>query len=310
MNQRAFSMGGLLYSPANNTDVAHHILAGDWPCLTSVCLCLEDSIRDCAVDEAEAQLVRTLTTLSMSNSPLPMLFVRVRGTEHLRHIHQRLSGLEGVLTGYVFPKFDTSNAEEYLSELERFDVPLCAMPILESRRIARIETRVQELTAIREIIDRHRDLILNIRVGGNDFCNLFGLRRSVSQSVYDLGVVRDILVDIVNMFSDEYVVSGPVWEYYGGDWAKGLKRELELDIANGFIGKTAIHPCQLPVIFESLKVSRADYDDARRILHWSDDQRGVAGSADGERMNEVKCHGRWAERIMMRARAYGLRGEK
>lgn len=130
--------------------------------------------------------------------------------------------------------------------------------------------------------------------------------------VTDLGVVRDILVDIVNIFSHEYVVSGPVWEYYGapgGEWETGLRRELELDIANGFFGKTAIHPSQLPVIGDSLKVSALDLADARQILNWSDDRKAVAGSAAGGRMNEVKCHGRWAERVMLRAELYGVRKE-
>lgn len=90
---------------------------------------------------------------------------------------------------------------------------------------------------------------MNIRVGGNDFSNLYGLRRNEHQNIYEIGVIRDILANIINVFADTYVVSGPVWEYFkkGSDtaWEKGLRKEIELDLLNGFIGKTCIHPSQL-----------------------------------------------------------------
>lgn len=309
----ALSVGGLLYTPASGEGVAEHILRGDWPCLTSVALCLEDSIQDDALPEAEAQLRRTLTILRESVKALPMLFVRVRDPEHLRRLDLFLGEAGDVLTGYIFPKFDMSNAERFLDALRDINVrrskPLCAMPILESRPIASVFTRLKELKELRRLCDERRDFILNIRVGGNDFSNLYGLRRKVDQTVYDLHVVRDILIDILNVFADDYIVSGPVWEYYGTDegapWAEGLRRETALDRATGFMGKTSIHPSQLPLIFESMKVSPADLADAKAILNWSDDKKAVAGSADGGRMNEVKCHARWARRTLMRAEIYG-----
>ena len=315
MNPLAFSVGGLLYSPASNPDVARRVLSGAWPCLTSICLCLEDSILDAALPQAEAQLARTLGELCRSGEALPMVFVRVKSPEHLRHVHALLGESAAALTGYVFPKFDLTNALAYLDALEDINAraggAFCAMPILESRPVARIASRQGQLAALRELLDARRERILNLRVGGNDFCNLFALRRRVDQTIYDLGVVRDILSDIVNVFGDDYVISGPVWEYYGrdpeGPWAAGLRRELALDQANGFFGKTAIHPAQLPVIHEQLKAPAADVADARRILNWTDGALGVSGSADGGRMNEVKCHARWAERVLLRASIYGVR---
>lgn len=317
MNQLAYEIGALLYTPANNASVASHIIKGDWTNLTSICLCLEDSIQDKSLAQAELQLVQTIMALRKANLHRLKIFVRVKSPDHLYHIHNMLGEETGILTGYILPKFDMSNANYYLKNLSQIngnrEVPIYAMPILESPQIANKITRIDSLRAIREILDNHRKTILNIRVGGNDFCNLFGLRRSIHQTIYDLGVVRDILVEIVNIFSDDYVVSGPVWEYYGKsfheEWARGLRRELELDLSNGFFGKTAIHPIQLPIIHESLKVSAVDAADAQQILHWTDSQRGVAGNSDGSRMNEVKCHKRWAERMMLRAELYGIRGE-
>ena len=318
MNPLAYSLGGLLYAPATNRDIAAHILRHDWPCLTSVSLCLEDSIQDAALPEAEAQLKETLRTLRASGERLPLLFVRVRNPEHFRHVHNFLGPETDVLTGYIFPKFDLTNADHYLGtlkiiNLDRPDVHLYGMPIIESRMMARLDMRREALHRLRKIIDESREDVLNIRVGGNDFCNLYGLRRNVRHSIYDIGVVRDILIDILNVFSEDYVVSGPVWEYYGADenapWADGLRRELVLDRANGFIGKTAIHPSQLPLIWESLQVTQEEYDDALQILSWNDAVKAVAGSRHG-RMNEVKCHTNWALKIRQRAEIYGIREEQ
>ena len=156
------------------------------------------------------------------------------------------------------------------------------------------------LLRVKRILDSQRDRVLNIRVGGNDFCNLYGLRRSAHQSIYDIGVIRDILMDILQVFAADYVVSGPVWEYFGPD-AQG---------SEGFVGKTAVHPSQLPVICEEMQVSREDYEDARQILGWTGEGLGVAKSAKGSRMNEVKCHKKWAERICKLAEVYGVREEE
>ncbi|MBP3880292.1 MAG: HpcH/HpaI aldolase/citrate lyase family protein, partial [Lachnospiraceae bacterium] len=51
----------------------------------------------------------------------------------------------------------------------------------------------------------------------------------------------------------------------------------------------------------------SDFEDAERILHWEDDTLGVAKSADGSRMSEVNCLGRWAERVSALGRIYGIR---
>ena len=174
--------------------------------------------------------------------------------------------------------------------------------------------RRENLVQIKAIVDSRKDRILNIRVGGNDFCNLFGLRRHEDQTIYDIGVIRDVLSDIINIFGSDYVVSGPVWEYFGqdlrGEWAEGLRREIELDRLNGFIGKTAIHPSQLPVIEKALRVRKRDYEDARKILAWTGENFAVQKSASGTRMNEVKCHSRWARKIMALGETYGvLEGE-
>ena len=73
---------------------------------------------------------------------------------------------------------------------------------------------------MRAQLDTVSGSILNIRVGGNDLSHAFGLRRPANRTIYDLRPVADILIDIVAAFGTQYVVSGPVWEYYSGEDGK------------------------------------------------------------------------------------------
>ena len=314
-----YSLGGLLYTPAMNKKIPAKIKNGAYKCLTSMAFCLEDTVQDDCLEEAEKSLGEILhEMLDTEADKLPLVFIRIRTPEHMKHVMKLYEDCSSLITGYILPKYDLSNMEEYMkivSEVNKGSSHTTyVMPILESRMVADISTRIGTLQKIKELLDTNKEYILNVRVGGNDFCNLYGLRRLSTQTIYDIGVIRDIFVDIINIFASDYVVSGPVWEYFGpepdGKWDTGLSRELELDRLNGFIGKTAIHPSQLPVIFESMKVNRADYDDAMNILGWSNGALGVAKSQNGDRMNEVKVHGKWARKVALLAEIYGIKEEQ
>lgn len=298
-----YKVGGLLYMPAFQKNIVGKIKEKKFPQLTSLAFCLEDSIHDDALDEAEAALKIIFHELD-SLEELPQVFVRIRSPRHLETFHESIGSRSKILTGYILPKFDMSNAGAYLQLTRQINLPI--MPTLETNRIASLLTRHTELLSLKQTLDEFKSLVLNIRVGVNDFCKLYGLRRKINQTIYDVGIVRDVLTDILNIFAKDYVVAGSVWNFFGGNWAEGLKKELELDKANGFIGKTAIHPAQLPIIFDAMKVSRTDFDDANKILNWKSNTHGVMKSSDGSRMNEIKCHMNWARRIKILSEIYGV----
>ena len=316
-----YGVGTLLYCPALNKRLAEHIRNGNIATPYSVCICLEDSIADSAVPAAEEQTVRTLEKLrDFSRNEkfyFPKIFIRVREPAQVKRIFTKIGDLSELVTGVVFPKYSPANAADYNAALrsanENTPHRLYMMPIIESHDVLDILTRRDALFRIREAVREMGGDVLNIRVGGNDFCNKYGFRRTVSQSIYDICVIRSVMADIINVFSEEYVVSAPVWEYFGepgGEWQKGLENEAELDRLNGFFGKTSIHPCQVPIINESFKVTLADKLDAERVLSWKTDGVAVEKSSHGNRMNELKCHGRWAEKILIRAGIYGVKEEK
>ena len=85
-----------------------------------------------------------------------------------------------------------------------------------------------------------------------------------------------------------------------------MKKELELDRLNGFIGKTCIHPSQLSLIAENNIVSIEDYQDALTILNTNQQQIGVIKGYKENRMNEMKPHSKWAKKIIQLATVYGI----
>lgn len=274
---------------------------------------------------------------AISTAQIPLTFLRVRNTDQFKRFVSRLPPASaGVLSGFVFPKFHAGNAAVYLEELAdanaRLGTRLYGMPILEGRTIAFLETRVDELYSLKTKIDPFKELILNVRVGGTDFSSIFSVRRDINTSIYNIMVVRDCLAAILNMFNreeDGYTVSAPVWEYFLAykkeditqllvndrhtaifkrsliinEAVDGLVRETIMDKANGFVGKTIIHPSHLPFVNAIQAVTREEYEDAMQILETRD---GVIKSAQSNKMNEINPHRSWARRIARRADAYGV----
>ena len=305
-----------MYVPALNAGVAAKICEGRFGNLSSLCFCLEDAITAGCEREAETQLAASLSFIAeKAAGAKPLLFVRVRDCNQLRRLPGLLGETLGILTGIILPKFDLSNAADYCSQTisinSALKKPLLVMPIIESRSAIDMSTRYRTLLGIKELLDGCSGDILNIRVGAMDFCSHLGLRRTINQTIYDIGAVASVLSDIITVFGSDYVVSAPVWEYFKGSddsnsWETGLKNELRLDLANGFIGKTIIHPSQVEAVLRGLQPSRADVEDASAILSWQNGSLGVAKSWGGNRMNEAATHKKWARKVLCLAEIYGV----
>ena len=305
-------------------------------------MCFEDACKEELVPEAEDNVIRLLDALGeavkegkIKYEEIPLIIFRVRNVEQFHRFSARLTK-ERVhfVTAFNFPKFNRANGEEYFSHLEalneQFGEVIYGMPILEAHEMAYLETRIPELMGVKEILDRHKRLVLNVRVGGTDWSSVFGVRRGINYTIYDIMTVSDCLKDVLNVFArdNDYSVSGPVWEYFRAnkdmkfteipksinqslfkrdilinDAVDGLLRELLLDRANGFIGKTIIHPTHIPYVNGMLAVTREVYNDACQIM---DTSGGVIKSESGNKMNEIGPHRCWAEKILMRAKAYGV----
>ncbi|MEA5083558.1 MAG: HpcH/HpaI aldolase/citrate lyase family protein [Lachnospiraceae bacterium] len=316
-----YTVGALLYCPALNTKIIDMLLHNSAGHPFSLALCLEDSISDSAVNIAEDQIAHTLNGIfqllasgQLIKSALPQIFIRVRSAVQVVTIFNKIKAYQSLLSGFILPKYSLNCAEEYNKSILEInsmsDKKIYMLPIIESGDVINLSTRQETLTRIKSYIDTMAEYVLNVRIGGNDFCKHFGIRRSLDETIYDILPIANILSDILTVFSMDYVVSGPVWEYFDspdGEWADGLKKEIKRDKLNGFVGKTVIHPNQIEIVNQCLKVEKADFEDAVSILSFKSDHLLVAKSNDGKRMNEIKTHTKWAEKIVILANIYGVK---
>lgn len=178
-----------------------------------------------------------------------------------------------------------------------------------------LERRRDQLLRIAELLAKFRDRVLAVRLGVTDLCAAYGLRRAPELTAYDLALVAAVIGDVVNVLGRAdgtgYTVTGPVWEYFplgvGGVELAGLLREIELDRANGLLGKTCVHPSQVPAVHARSVVTHEEYRDAQDVLgDGPGGGLGVSGSAYGNKMNEAKPHRAWAERVLLRAEVFGV----
>lgn len=312
-----YNVGPLLYCPANSDKIVNSLTENKLGEHFSLALCLEDTISDNFVLQAEEKLIQSMKTLfsftSSQDFYLPDIFIRVRNSEQIGSLMSRMEEAAALIKGFILPKFSLENADDYIKSVvrvnEQYHCRKYIMPIFESPSIIHLSDRASILYTLKDKLDAVEDLVLNIRVGGNDLCNMFGFRRHNNESIHGIRPIDSIFSDIITVYGMDYLVSGPVWEYYNGNgWDTGLIQELQDDRLCGFIGKTVIHPKQIPLVNEAYKVTLRDLEDAKAILNWDPASPSlVSGSISKERMNECKTHGTWAMQVLLLSQAYGVR---
>lgn len=343
----AISLGAALYTKGTDKQIANRIINKNYPALTTSVLCLEDSIQDDEVLDGEANVITQLELLSvaleeslLTKEDVPLIFIRIRDVSQLKRLLKKGHNLK-LVAGFNIPKFSSKNGREYLKTIKDANLLLnedfYAMPILESEDVIYKECREKEFKELRNIFDNYRDVILNIRIGGTDFSSLYGLRRGVDFTIYDISVIRDVITDIINYFgraTESYTISGVVWEYFtnrqrvlkseirktpfteefgedGADIRKtmiskeldGLIKEVMLDKSNGLSGKTIIHPSHIEYVNALQVVTFEEYQDALSIINSSG---GVLASSNKNKMNETKPHTAWAKKIILRSEIFGV----
>ncbi|MFI7083381.1 HpcH/HpaI aldolase/citrate lyase family protein [Streptomyces anulatus] len=357
------ALGATLYSPATRPSLADDVLKQAARGVVSMVLCLEDSIDDAEVTDAEANLIRQFAALAArdaasgtaARSPedatgavdadAPLLFIRVREPAQITDLVRRLGDSVRMLSGFVLPKFTEERGRQFLEALAEAETAcgrrLFAMPVLESPELLHLETRGEILQGIARSVDKHRDRVLALRLGVTDFCSAYGLRRAPDMTAYDVHIVASVIADVVNVLGRAdgtgFTITGPVWEYFRRQERMfkpqlrrspflegraeelrtaliehdldGLLREIELDRANGLLGKTCIHPSHVAPVHALSVVSHEEYTDAQDILSPERGGGGVLRSAYTNKMNEVKPHRAWAERTLQRAEVFGVAKE-
>ncbi|MCX7748329.1 MAG: HpcH/HpaI aldolase/citrate lyase family protein [Clostridia bacterium] len=351
-NLLSYALGATLYMPATRKNIGEDLIHRKYPELSSVIICMEDSIDDSDVEYAEKNVFENFQRLNEALAEglidiheLPLLFMRVKDVECFKKLTDNIERLHP-LCGFVFPKISSKNAEEYFKVLQGIRPHaknnLYGMPILETPEVMFKESRTNELLTLKAILDSHKELVLNIRVGATDFSSLYAIRREFDQTIYDIAVICNCITDIINVFlraDSGFVISGPVWEYFSSGtrilkpllrqaafisemgeqglerrsylidrYIDGLIKETLLDKSNGLSGKTVIHPSHVSIVNALQVVTREEYEDAVSILEST--HKGVHKSTYNNKMNEPKPHTRWAEKILIKSKIYGVLNEE
>ncbi|RII17325.1 hypothetical protein DSC45_14275 [Streptomyces sp. YIM 130001] len=238
------ALGATLYSPATRVQLADDILKQASRGVVSMVICLEDSIGDADVEQAEQNLVTQFfelagraallpegsrgadapesTAPAVAAGELPLLFIRVREPAQISDLVQRLGPASALLSGFVLPKFTEERGTPFLEAVAAAEIAgrrrLFAMPVLESPELLHRETRGETLAGIARTVDKYRDRVLALRLGVTDFCSVYGLRRTPDMTAYDVQIVASVIGDVVNELGRAdgtgFTVTGPVWEYF------------------------------------------------------------------------------------------------
>jgi citrate lyase beta subunit len=281
----------------------------------------------------------------LTSDELPLLFIRVRQAGQITTLVRRLGAAVRLLSGFVLPKFTEDHSVPFLEALTEAEAEcgkrLFAMPVLESPALLHRETRTDALLGIARTLDKYRERVLALRLGVTDFCAAYGLRRTPEMTAYDVQLVASVIADVVNVLGRAdgtgFTVTGPVWEYFRTQERMfkpqlrrspflsgraedvrealiehdldGLLREIELDRANGLLGKTCIHPSHVAPVHALSVVSHEEFCDATDVLRSERGGGGVLRSAYTNKMNEAKPHRAWAERTLLRGEVFGVARE-
>lgn len=295
-----YQLGATLYMPATRSDLIELVLHNKIPDLRSLVICLEDSVSKADIDKGLKNLLELLHRIDAMggrNCLQPLIFVRPRNLL----MGDYLNNLEVInhINGFVIPKFTLASLEAWQAALARENLLL--MPTLETAEVFNPLAMLELKDALNANI---KSRVLALRIGGNDLMSCLGLRRSPTHTLYStpVGYFISMLAGILG--ADGYALTAPVFERL--DNLELLEAELELDILQGLVGKTAIHPMQLTSIHNAFKVSQEDLTSAQLIL--AEDAEAVFNYSGA--MCEPATHLNWAKNIIARANFYGTRGQE
>ncbi len=291
-----YALGATLYMPATRDDILDVVFGEKIPELRSLVVCLEDAVALIDVETALVNLRNVLTRIQdrggrPDNGPL--LFVRPRDAAMAKILNDW--PLMTHVDGFVVPKLSLQSLASWEDAVTNPELAL--MPTLETPEVFNPTAMVELGQALKANLGER---IIALRIGGNDLMGCLGLRRNPAMTLYGtpMGYVIPMLAGV--MGSQGFALTAPVFEQLATPDI--LEQELALDISNGLVGKTAIHPSQVNIIQNAFRVSLEDLNCARMILN----SVAPAVFKYNDAMCEPATHYKWATHIMERAKWHGV----
>jgi len=279
-----------LYVPSINKSLMQIVNMEKFEDLKSIIICLEDSILDNQVEEGERNLKNLLANLTEKRVSI---FVRPRNFKQFKRL-LKFDNIEKI-DGFVIAKFGIDNMDNYTLY---FKESFYFMPVLETIDIF----EVAKLSQIRDFLMQYQSSILSVRIGSEDIGKMLRIKRGCGSTIYDIPIFSTIITNIIAIFKPyKFNVTAPVFSCYKN--FKLLQDEVSMDIQNGLFGKSLIHPSQIKIVTEVLKVTKTELVEAKSTLKI---QNSAVIGLDGKMIEKIP-HKEWAEEIIMRGSVYGVK---
>jgi len=284
-------MRSKLFVPASRPELFEKALNSEADALS---FDLEDAVADARKGEARAELGRFLRSLTDTRGKT--IVVRVNGLD-TRHFRPDLEAIAG-------PAVDMINLPKPASG---DDVRACADALAEVERALGLDP-----IAILPNIEAPRALGLAAEIAAAS-PRVVGLQAGWSDLVASLGMDREDASAIGHLQMQIRVAAGSagVWAYDGAwtniDDPDGYRREAEAARRLGFLGKTAIHPRQVPIANDVFRPSEAEITHALGVVEAARDasEAGVGAFTFAGGMVDRPIVRR-AETVLALARQLGL----
>jgi citrate lyase beta subunit len=285
--RQALSLGATLYVPANHKDLLS-ITSSHRTSARSLVICTEDALAEEHLEEGLRNIKQCLPHFMSLEEQGTQVFIRPRNQAVLR----RLLAMPHIerAAGFVLPKFELGNMQDWASIMTHADPRLGVMPTLESRDVFCMEHMRQMVKQLRDGALASR--VIALRIGGNDLLQCLAIRRPRGLTMYDTPL-GSLIAQLCGLFKPHgFFLTAPVFEHF--EDVDNLRKELMLDKAHGLVGKTAIHPSQIEIIESALAPNPMEIEEAEAIL--ADDAKAVF-KLNGS-MCEVATHRHWAKRVL------------
>lgn len=291
-----YQLGATLYMPATRSDLLEVILQQKIPDLRSLVICLEDAIAEHEVEAALLNLYAGLEQLYQTERRAqPLVFVRPRHAAMALELlnHRSICALDG----FVLPKFDHDSFQHWQKVIQTSPSHFWFMPTLETDQIL-------DAYAVRELRLRLQQAelksrILVLRIGGNDLLACLHLRTHPQHTLYEGPLAYVVGMLVAQLAPAGFQLTAPVFECFRDHTV--LKAEFQRDLLHGLVGKTVIHPSQIPIIHQALRVKPSDYLAAKKILA---NHSPAVFQLNGV-MCELTTHQNWAWRVLEQAKYFG-----
>jgi len=291
----AFLMRSKLFVPASRPELFAKALAGD---ADAISFDLEDAVQESRKAEAR----RVLRDFLRQSSPRPggkIVIVRVNGPT-TPHFEADLAAVAGPVVDMInLPKPESADdvraAADALARCEHangVERPIGLLPNIESPRGLRLAAEIA----------RAHPRVVGLQLGLGDLFEPFGIDRADAQAVHAMQLAVRLAAAEASIWACDTVygtVSDP----------DGYTREANAARRLGFVGKSCIHPTQVPLANAVFRPTDGEIAAARRVVEAAQgaERDGVGAFLVDGRMIDVPFIKR-AESILGAARRLHLLG--